>query len=193
MKSVLAVLLVIALVAGAAAAWIYFGIQRPYRGYSSAEQFVEIPQGLGPRAIADRLVNAGVVRDRITFRAALWREGRATKLRAGEYRFTDPMTPLEVIEKLRRGDVFVIPITFPEGLNVKEMAKIFESKGFGTAESFVDAARKLEGYLFPDTYAVPRRTDAAKIVHLMHDSFERALTPAIRAAATARGLTIQQL
>ena len=193
MKTVLAFLLVVALVAGAAVAWIYFGIERPFRGYSTTEQFVEIPQGLGPRAIADRLVNAGIVRDRVTFRAALWREGRATKLKAGEYRFTDPMTPLQVIDKLRRGDVFVVPITFPEGLNVMEMAKIFESKGFGTAESFVEAARKLEGYLFPDTYALPRRTDAAKIVHLMHDAFERALTPSIRAAASARGLTIQQL
>src|SRR5262245_28550925 len=192
MKSVLAVLLVVALIAGAAVAWIYFGIQRPFRGYSSPEQFVEISQGLGPRAIADRLVNAGVVRDRVTFRAALWREGGATKLKAGEYRFSDPMTPLEVIEKLRRGDVFVVPITFPEGLNVREMAKIFESKGFGTAESFVEAAQQFEGHLFPDTYAVPRRTDASKIVRLMHDSFERALTPDIRVAANARGLTIQQ-
>jgi peptidoglycan lytic transglycosylase G len=193
MKSVLAVLLVVALLAGAALGWIYFGTERPFRGYSTPEQFVEISQGLGPRAIADRLVNAGVVRDHITFRAALWREGKATKLKAGEYRFTDPVTPLEVIEKLRRGDVFVVPITFPEGLNVKEMAKIFESKGFGTADSFVDAARKLEGYLFPDTYALPRRTDAAKIVHLMHDAFDRALTPELRAAADARGLTTQQL
>jgi UPF0755 protein len=193
MKTLLAVLLIVALAAGAAAAWIYLGIKQPYRGYSAAERFVQIPQGLGLRAIGERLVSAGVVRDRITFRAALWKEGGATKLKAGEYRFTDPMTPLDVIDKLRRGEVYVVPITFPEGLNVMEMAKIFDAKGFGTAQSFVEAAHGLEGYLFPDTYAVPRHTDAPKLVHMMHDAFERALTPDIRAAAEARGLTTQQL
>ena len=193
MKTLLALLLVAALVAGAAATWIYLGVRQPFRGYSTSEQFVEIPQGLGTRAIGERLAAAGIVRDAITFRAALWKEGGATKLRAGEYRFTDPMTPFQVIDKLRRGDVYVIPITFPEGLNVLEMAKIFEQKGFGTAQSFVDAGRSFEGYLFPDTYALPRRTDASKLVHLMHDTFERALSEDIRAAARARGLTERQL
>jgi UPF0755 protein len=193
MKTFLGLLLVVALVAGAAAAWIYVGVRQPFRGYSTPEQFVEVPQGLGTRAIGERLAAAGVVRDVTTFRAALWKEGGATKLKAGEYRFTDPMTPLQVIDKLRRGDVYVIPITFPEGLNVLEMSKIFESKGFGTAQSFVEAARSFEGYLFPDTYALPRHVDASKLVHLMHDAFERALTSDIRVAAEARGLTMRQL
>ena len=193
MKALLGFILLVALVAAAAAAWIYLGVQQPFRGYSAPEQFVEIPQGLGTRAIGERLAGKGVVRDVMTFRAALWKAGGATKLKAGEYRFTDPMTPLQVIDKLQRGDVYVIAITFPEGLNVLEMAKIFESKGFGAAQSFVDAARSFEGYLFPDTYALPRHTDASKVVHLMHDAFERTLTPDIRAAAEARGLTLRQL
>ncbi len=193
MKKFVALIVVIALVAAAVAAWLWLGVHKPYRGYSSAEQFVDIPQGMGTRAIGDRLVSAGVVRDAMTFRAALWTEGRAMRLRAGEYRFTDAMTPLQVIDKLRRGDVFVIPITFPEGLNVFEMAKVFEAKGFGAAQAFVNAAHGLEGYLFPDTYAVSRHTDAPKLIHVMHDAFERALTPDLRAAATDRGLTIPQL
>ena len=193
MRKLLALVLVVVLIVGGAIAWIYLGLRRPYRGYVASEQFVDIPQGLGTRAIGERLVSAGVVRDAVTFRVALWRAGGATRLKAGEYRFTDPLTPLEVIDKLRRGDVFVIPITFPEGLNVFDMAKIFESKGFGSAQSFADAAKGLEGYLFPETYVVSRHTDAAKLVHLMHDAFERALTGDLRAAARTRGLTVPQL
>jgi UPF0755 protein len=193
MKKLGVFVLILLLVAGAAAAWIYRGVQQPFRGYAGSEQFVEVPPGLGMRAIGQRLVAAGVIRDALTFRTALWLEGRATRLKAGEYRFTDPMTPSAVIEKLRRGDVFVIPITFPEGLNVFEMAKIFESKGFGDAQSFVDAARGFEGYLFPNTYSLSRRTDAAKLVHQMREAFDHALTPDIRTAAQARGLTVRQL
>lgn len=185
--------LCVALALGAAAAWIYAGIRQPFRGYTASEQFVEIPPKLGTNAIGARLVAAGIVRDPITFRAAMWAVGRRTRLKAGEYRFTDPMTPLQVIDKLRRGDVFVIPITFPEGLNVKEMSAVFEAKGFGPAESFVNAAGDLEGFLFPDTYELSRHTDAPALVMLMHAAFERALTPEIRAAAAGRGLTIRQL
>ena len=47
------------------------------------------------------------------------------------------MTPFEVIDKIARGDVYVIHVTFPEGLTIVEMAKIFESHGLGTAAAFV--------------------------------------------------------
>jgi len=186
-------LLLIVLVAGAGAAWVYIGIERPYRGYTSDETFVDIPPGLGSRAIGARLVAAGVIQDSLTFRGALWMSGRDARLKAGEYRFAEPMTPLAVIDKLKRGDVFVIHVTFPEGLNIFEMSKIFESKGFGSAKSFVEAGRGLEGFLFPETYALPRRTTAPKLVHQMNEAFQRALTPEMRAAAEARGLTIHQL
>ncbi|HUK35091.1 MAG TPA: endolytic transglycosylase MltG [Vicinamibacterales bacterium] len=193
MKKLGILVAVLLLLAAAAVAWIYLGIRQPFRGYSASEQFVDIPPGLGTKGIGERLVAAGVVRDTLTFRVAMRLEGRAARLKAGEYRFTDPMTPFDVIDKLRRGDVFVISTTFPEGLNVFEMAKIFESKGFGTAQSFVDAARSSEGYLFPDTYPLSRHTDAKKLVHLMRETFERELTPDIRAAAQTRGLSIPQL
>jgi len=193
MKKTFAFFLLLFIITGAVALWVYRGIRQPFRGYTGAEQFVDVPSGLGTRAIGERLVSAGVVRDHVTFRAALWTVGQTTRLKAGEYRFADPMTPLDVIDKMRRGDVFVIPITFPEGLTVVEMAKIVEAKGFGKAQAFVDAGRKLEGYLFPDTYALSRHTDAPKLVRLMNEAFERALTPELRAAAAARGFTERQL
>jgi len=192
-RTLAALVLLLAVGAGGAAAWVYLGIEWPFRGYTSDEQFVDIPPGLGTRAIGARLVAAGIVRDSMTFRAALWRSGRNTRLKAGEYRFAEPISPLAVIDRLNRGDVFVVRITFPEGLNVFEMAKLFESKGFGSAESFVEAGRRFEGFLLPETYALPRHTDAPKLVHLMNQAFERALTPEIRAAAAARDLNIQQL
>jgi UPF0755 protein len=193
MKTVAAIVLLIVLAAGAGAAWAYFGLEQPYRGYTGEEQFVDIPTGIGTRAIGARLVAAGVVRDSLTFRTALWMSGRGTRLKAGEYRFAEPMPPLAVIDRLRRGDVFVIHVTFPEGLNVLEMSKIFEAKKLGSAASFVAAGRNLEGLLFPETYALSRHADAPQLVRQMNDAFERALTPEIRAAAAARGLTIRQL
>jgi peptidoglycan lytic transglycosylase G len=205
LKKLFTFILLLIVVGGAAGAWFYLRLGQPYKGFGGAEQFVEIPQGAGSRTIGERLVQGGVVRDHLTFRAALWLSGEGKRLKAGEYRFDRAMTPAEVIDKIARGDVYVIHITFPEGLNTFEMARVFELHGFGSAASFVEAAKDvslihdldsdaktLEGYLFPETYALPRRTDAPKLVRLMVAQFQHALTPALRDAASAHQLTIHQ-
>ena len=186
--------------------WFYRGVDRPFKGYDAAEQFVEIPQGAGSAAIAKRLADAGVVRDVNSFRLALWLTGAARRLQAGEYRFDRPLSARQVADKIARGDVYVRPITFPEGLTVKQMAALYESKGFGSAQEFIAAARNgalvsaidpdakdLEGYLFPDTYKLPRHATAEQLVARMVAGFMKALTPELIAKAEARGLTVRQL
>jgi UPF0755 protein len=135
----------------------------------------------------------------------VWRSGRARTLQAGEFRFDRPMTPIEVIEKIARGDVYNRRITFPEGLTIHEMARIFEQQGFGKAASFVEAARDvtplrdidpdakdLEGYLFPETYALPRDTTAVRLVQLMAARFRQLFTADKQQAARTLGLTPRQ-
>jgi len=205
MKKLLGVLVLLVLVAGGALGFMYMRVNQPYRGWDGAEQFVEIPPGAGSVGIGDRLVDAGVIRDRSTYRTALWMTGQARHLKAGDYRFDRAMTPFEAIDKIARGDVYVINVTFPEGLTMMEMAKIFESHQLGSAASFIKAAKDpapirdldpaandLEGYLFPETYALPRRTDAAKLVRLMVAAFTHAFTPELRAAAAATNRTVRQ-
>ena len=201
---VVALLLV---VAGAAAGVIYSRVHEAYRGFTASEQFVDIPQGTGAGAIGARLADAGIVRDPLTFRAALWLSGRARELKAGEYRFDRPITSLEVIDRLARGDVYKRLITFREGLTIPEMALVFEERGFGAAADFEraaktgasqvtdldPAAKTLEGYLFPETYALPRGTSAEELVSQMVGLFKRLYTDQMKAEAEAAGLTIRQV
>jgi UPF0755 protein len=206
MKRLAAAVFVLLLAAAAAGAWFYSGVDRPYQGYDAPEQFVEIPQGAGPAAIGRRLVAAGVVRNRATFRLALWVTGEGRRLQAGEYRFDHPISPRQAIEKIARGEVFVQPITFPEGLTIKQMAALYESRGFGTAAAFTKAAQNvsliseldpvahdLEGYLFPNTYTLPRKATADQLVTRMVQEFDKALTPEMRQQAAARGMSVRQL
>jgi UPF0755 protein len=205
MKKLFVLGLVLVVVACAGAAWLYQRVEQPYRGYSGTEQFVDIPPGSGSRAIGERLVAGGVVSDHMTFRMALWASGQGRRLKAGEYRFDQPMTPVAVIGKIARGDVFVVPVTFPEGLTVAEMGAIFESHGFGPASAFVAAAKNasliadldpaahdLEGYLFPETYPLSRHADAPGLVRWMVERFTRVFTPAMQQAAQARGLDVRR-
>jgi len=204
-KKLIVFILVLVLAAGAAAALVYRRVTQPYRGYEGAEQFVELPQGSGSRAIGERLVGGGVVRDHATFRLALWLSGEGRRLKAGEYQFTRAMTPFEVLDKIARGEVYVVSVTFPEGLTIAEMARIFESHGFGPATGFIQAAADsslvheldpaatdLEGYLFPETYQLSRRAEAAALVRLMVARFEHVLTPELRQSAAAHNLSVRQ-
>ncbi len=193
-------------VLGYAAKRLYDRADEPHRGYAGAEVFVDIPSGTSTRDIGRQLVAAGVVPDERTFRIALWRSGRDRLLQAGEYRFADPVSALAVVDTLARGQVHLRPITFPEGLTRREMAGIFGRSGFGPAEAFLAASERaalvevldpgatdLEGYLFPETYALPRDSTADDLVEAMVAQFERFFDEELRAQAAARELTIREV
>jgi UPF0755 protein len=207
LATVLALLIVIAAVAGGIAVFtIWERIQTPYKGYEGAERFVDIPAGTGTAAISRRLVEAGVVRDPFTFRMALMWSGRSRALQAGEYRFDRPLAPVDVVDRLARGDVYARRITFPEGLMLQEMAQVYEMREFGTATSFLEAARDaslvrdldpaagdLEGYLFPDTYALPRGTPARRLIALMVERFRATYDDGMQHQAREQALTLRQV
>lgn len=207
MKRLLLAVAVIVVVAVAATIAVFGNrINTPYRGYTGAEQFVDIPAGAGVGAMARRLADAGVVRDPIAFRFAVWRTGASRQLKAGEYRFDQPMTPIEVARKIARGDVYLRHITFREGLTIRDMAQAFEQEGFGPRADFVKAAgdaalirtldpaaRDLEGYLFPDTYAVPRKITAAKLVAMMAGRFLKEYEGALQQEVERQGRSVRQV
>ena len=205
-RAVLLLIGVLVLAAAAGGAWLLIGSERPFKGYDGAEQFVEIPPGAGPASIGRRLAESGVVRDQLSFRVALARSGQARRLQAGEYRFDRPMNTRAVIEKIAKGEIFLRPVTFPEGLTVRQMSEIYEREGSGSKAEFLRAARNgalvrdidpaaedLEGYLFPETYSLPRKATADQLVQRMVTAFRDALTPDVVQRAAARGLSVREL
>ena len=80
-KLVLLFVLAVLLLGGAAGLYayrLYQATAEPFQGYPpDTPQFVEISAGMGPQAIGQRLVEAGVVRDPLVYRVAIWRSGNA--------------------------------------------------------------------------------------------------------------------
>lgn len=206
-KTIAIVVLLFAVLVGGAAALVsvvWGKIHQPYQGYETGEQYVDIPQGAGTAEIRRRLVEAGVVADDLTLRAALWWSGRSRSLKAGEYRFDRPSTALDVVDKIASGEVYTRRLTFPEGLTIKEMAALYEMHGFGKARDFVAAAgdaalihdldpqaKDLEGYLFPETYALPRVAPAGQVIQLMVDRFKTTYQGVVQGRSDS--LTTRQL
>ncbi len=128
-RLVLALVALVIVIGLAAGTWGYRLMTRPFQGYADAETFVEIPPGSNPQSMGRALAAAGVVDGAIAFRIAVWLEGAGRRLQAGEYRFDAPMTPRAVVDKIVRGDVFLRPVTFREGLTIRQMAAIFDERG----------------------------------------------------------------
>jgi UPF0755 protein len=199
-------LLVLALVVAAVGAYGVRSLDQPHRGFVEPEIFVDIPHGLGVSAIGHRLVQSGVIKSDWAFRLAVWRRGAARTLKAGEYRFTGALRATDVVDRLVAGSVFLRPVTFPEGLTIADMAAVFETAGLGTRAMFRAAANRaslvqeidpaaddLEGYLFPETYNLPRDAGAEMLVEQMARRFLTTYDAKLRQAARARGLTTRQV
>lgn len=174
--------LAIALLIIVAAALLANSLTQRYAGFRQ-QVFVDIPRGTPSRALAWKLAREGVVRYQWQF--LLVRCLRpAVRLKAGEYLFRKPASPWEVFDRLARGDVFYYHLTVPEGNNIFDIATSLEARRIMPAERFLEAARDpslireldpkaptLEGYLFPDTYRLTRRTSASQLCRLMTDRF----------------------
>lgn len=196
--------LVVATVGGAGW-WIGRSLYVPFRGYDAPEQFVTLPPGASVRTIGALLETHGIVSSRRLFRVAVWWRGAERALQAGEYRFDRALSPLEVVDRLVRGEVYLRSLTFPEGLTIREMARLYEEAGVGPAAAFLaasrrvdliasldPAARDLEGYLFPDTYAFPRNVPAEVVAERMVRRFLEVFDADLRRAAAAQGLSVRE-
>jgi UPF0755 protein len=169
----------------AAGGYAIWRAESPYQNFSG-ETFVEFSRGTPTGAIADKLADAGVVRSRWDFLLArlLHRKG---VLQAGEYRFHSAASAAEVVSRIGRGDIFYYDLVVPEGKNLFDIGAASEELGIFKASEFVAAARNpalirdldpdapsLEGYLFPDTYRLSRRTTPERLCLLMTTKFREA-------------------
>lgn len=174
-------LAVLAVLLGGAAAWV---ARQPYAGFAG-EAFVDFERGMGASGMARELAEAGVIRSRWEFLAVRALRPRA-RLQAGEYRFREPAPVWTVFDRIARGDVFYYDLVVPEGANLFDVAARVGRLGFIAEEKFLKAARNpgpirdlapgaptLEGYLFPSTYRLTRRTTADQLAKLMTDQFRK--------------------
>jgi UPF0755 protein len=172
--AILLAILLVALLTGAAAVWLVFVPFGP-----QSETFVEIPPGSTTSQIGRQLENSGIVRSRYAFDLVrIWKRGT---LKAGEYRFDQPVLLADVYQRIARGDVYTKTVVIPEGACIFDIAERLEQAGLGTRKDFLVAAvgqvglvadldpraTSLEGYLFPDTYRFPRKATAAQIAATM--------------------------
>lgn len=192
-------------------AWLGGAMNRP-QTHAAAGKVINFKQGIGSSEIIATLHKEGVLASETPTKLWLRLMAREQKFKAGDYEFKSPITPLEVINKLVKGDVATKSFTIPEGYNQWDIARILGGlnglkqpplpnpddalKLLQRPSLVLDLdpqAKDLEGYLFPDTYEFTSTTTREQLVETMVKRFRRVYMPTLQSQARQLGWTTRQV
>jgi UPF0755 protein len=166
---------------------------------------IDVPRGATSESIGDLLYASGLVRSGRAFAIAARLKRVSGSLQEGEYRLSPAMPLLDIVDTLARGDVVLRRVTIPEGFTADEIVDGLVAAGIGTRAGLTDLVtgrashfsypflqedpqRPLEGYLFPDTYLIPRHLSDRDVIDLFLRRFAAVVVPRWRETAPERSL-----
>lgn len=209
MKRIILLIIVVLLIGGgASAAWVYAELRRPV-AHNKSGKYIEIPRGSSPSSIIKKLADEGIIKHEWPLKFYLKGTGRGSTLKAGEYDFPSPVSPLEVLAKLQQGERRLTRLTIPEGwtrwdiakammqvpeLHLESEAQALELMNNVSLISDLDpAAKNLEGYLFPDTYEFSPETTPAELIEIMVKRFRDVWGPDWTNRATGLSMSVREI
>jgi len=162
----------------AVAAGLYYYANDELRLESSPVAF-ELRAGSGLRNVATQLAKAGVISRPELFEVLARVLGESAKLKAGNYEFSNPLTPLGLLRRMTRGDVTLVAVTFVEGSTFRQIRKTLQEhpkvRAETSAMSETELLQKLgieqptgEGWFFPDTYHFSEGSSDLAILRRAH-------------------------
>ncbi|MEG1984826.1 MAG: endolytic transglycosylase MltG [Oscillospiraceae bacterium] len=188
------------------------------RGMNTADIVVTVPEGSSTSAVADVLVQNGIIKNVTAFKAYSRFKKADGTYQFGDHTLNSSLSYDEIIEVLQQMTVKDIemypPMTFPEGRTTLGMAYDFEEAGICTANEFVDICNndtftndflkeitytglefiKLEGFLFPDTYTFEKGISVHDMIQQMLDNYEKNIyTDAFKAQVASSGYTLKEV
>ncbi|MDT4967673.1 MAG: hypothetical protein QOJ64_2410 [Acidobacteriota bacterium] len=188
--------------------WLYRELRAPV-AHAKADTYIEIPRGLSPSQIINKLASEGILKHEWPLLLYMKWTGAGARLKAGEYRFPSPISPLGVLRKLEDGEQRLSRFTVIEGWTrwdiAAAMARLPELKlenadaalalmnDTSLIRDLDPDANNLEGYLYPDTYNFPPDTTAPEMIAAMVKRFRQQWKPDWAERARSLDLTSRQI
>lgn len=149
----------------------------PVNASDEAKKVFVVERGAGIRQIANELKKEGLIRDPIVFFLYVKKTGKDTSIQAGDYKLSPSMNLAKVVDELLVGrlDIWV---TVQEGRRAEEVADILKQDIPSYEESWRAELIENEGYLFPDTYLIPRDADIDMVLSIFKTNFENKVAEA---------------
>lgn len=209
MKRILLTVLFVVLLGGAATAyWGYKDLHTPVN-HSKSGLYIDVPRGSTPAAVVRKLAIEGVITHQWPLVVYMKLTGAGSRLKAGEYDFPSPITPLSVLHKLQQGEQRLTRLTIIEGWTrwdiANAMTRVPELEltdpdealalmnDVSQIKSLDPQATNLEGYLYPDTYEFPPGTKPKAVIEMVVKRFLTEWSPEHSTKAQVMSLTPRQV
>jgi UPF0755 protein len=189
MKRLLVFIIVILVFAGGLWFWFTDGISATDPLDNTPVSFT-IQKGEGVKSIASRLSQQNLIRSPTAFYILVKMFRIERQLQAGDFRLARSMDARIISRELTHG-ILDIWVTTLEGWRVEEIAAKLTKELDIPESEFLRVAR--EGYMFPDTYQIPREATVGAVVDLFRDTFNRKVTPVINGEAANNGLIFEKI
>jgi UPF0755 protein len=204
----LAIVLLVLVAASASAIWVYRDLHTPV-SHAKHGQFVEIPRGSSPTSVVSKLADEGIIKHKWPLTLYLKLTANGSQLKAGDYDFPSPISPLGVFARLREGEQRLLRITIVEGWTRWDIANaMFKIPELHLADATAalplmnnvslisdldPRATNLEGYLFPDTYDFPPDTKPSEIIAILVKRFRKEWKPEWSGRARDLGMSPREI
>lgn len=168
-------------------AGLFFGFQLLKKPVSNdkTEIVFDVPPGMSFTQVTNNLQNKRLIRNSKVFYWYARLTGQDSKVKVGEYSLNQSMSPDEIVSVLVSGKSIARALTITEGLNIFDIAQLFEKQGISSQEDFFEIVYNsefistllgeklpsLEGYLFPETYKYTKFDGAKALVTQMVKRF----------------------
>jgi UPF0755 protein len=147
---------------------------------------VEIPRGAGFRVAMEALERAGVKVRRHEFELLARSLGRVRDIKAGSYEIAQPLTPVQLLDKLTRGDVTQAEVRLIEGWTFAQFRAALDASPHlrhdtrGLEDSQILARLQApephpEGLFFPDTYLFGKGSSDLQVLRRSYRAMARHL------------------
>lgn len=178
-------------------------LDRPPATMPASGVELQVAQGESGNSVARRLVQSGAIKSELLFRLLMKARGLDQALKAGIYMIRPDMSSSAILDMIAKGKQILVKLTVPEGASVETVAEAAEAAGIASSSSVLAAlvdpallrslslpAPSAVGYLFPDTYLLPRNAGAERLVRLMVETFRKRIAQNI---PEATGLSATEL
>jgi len=194
---------------GAFSYWVFRSVNTPVQ-HTKADQYIKIEKGSTPRDIVAKLVSEGIISNETSTMIYLRTFGDGGKLQAGEFQFPSPISAVQVLKQLEKGEDRTVKLTIPEGFTRFDIAKRIAERfpqtppvddkailammdDVSLIRDISPNAPNLEGYMYPSTYNVPRDAKPQDIIRMTVEQFRKFWKPEWADAARKIGRTPHEI
>lgn len=142
----------------------------PVSATDKTPQVFVVAPGSGLHQVADSLASQGLIRNSLVFLVYMKLTGQDSKIQKGDFKFTPSQTAQQIAKELTQGTLDVWVTVIP-GKRADEIADILEQNITSYSDDWRAQLRLHEGYLFPDTYLIPKNATIDQIITIMTNNF----------------------